>query len=78
MISVQYIRDEKGKEKYVQIPVKDWKNLKKRYSDLEAQEYSEPTKLEILDGIKEALEEVKLAQKGKLKLQSMKTFLNEL
>ena len=38
----------------------------------------EPTKEEILAGIKQGLEEVKLLQQGKLKATSLKDFLNEL
>ena len=38
----------------------------------------EPTKEEILQGIREAVEEVKLAKQGKIKLQSAEEFLNEL
>ena len=38
----------------------------------------EPTKEEILEGIKEGLKEVKLIQKGKIKATFLKDFLNEL
>lgn len=38
----------------------------------------EPTKEEIMDGIKAGLEEVKLYRKGKLKTTPAKDFLNEL
>ena len=37
-----------------------------------------PSKEEILDGIKEALEEVKLHQQGKIKLKTAQEFLDEL
>ena len=37
-----------------------------------------PTESEILQGLREAIEEVNLAKKGKIKLQSAKEFLNEL
>ncbi len=38
----------------------------------------EPTKEEILDGLREALQEVKLAEEGKLKLKSLDEVLSEL
>ena len=41
-------------------------------------EDNEPTKEEILDGIKQALKEVNLIKKGKLKPTLLKDFLNEL
>ena len=41
-------------------------------------ESSEKRKQEILDGIREALQEVKLAREGKIELQSARDFLNEL
>ena len=41
-------------------------------------EDNEPSKEEILAGIKQGLEEVKLIEQGKLKSTSLKQFLNEL
>ncbi|EPE82867.1 hypothetical protein LEP1GSC021_4544 [Leptospira noguchii str. 1993005606] len=38
----------------------------------------EPTKKEILDGIKQGLKEVKLHREGKLKLKSAKELLKEI
>jgi hypothetical protein len=38
----------------------------------------DPTKAEILDGISEAVNEVKLHKKGKVKLKTAQQFLNEL
>jgi len=43
-----------------------------------AQEEKEPSKQEILQGIRGAAEEVKLAKQGKVKLKSFESFLNEL
>lgn len=48
---------------------------KKLISVLQNEEDEKPT---IIDGIKEAIEEVNLAKKGKVKLKSARTFLNEL
>ncbi|EKR17404.1 hypothetical protein [Leptospira interrogans] len=41
-------------------------------------EEKEPTKKEILDGIKQGLKEVELHRQGKLKLKSAKELLDEL
>lgn len=38
----------------------------------------EPSKKQILQGLKEAIEEVKLAKQGKIKLKSAREFINEL
>jgi len=37
----------------------------------------EPSKKQILQGLKEAIEEVNLAKKGKIKLKSAREFINE-
>lgn len=41
-------------------------------------EQKEPTKKEILEGIKQGFNEVRLAREGKLKLKSMKELLDEI
>ncbi|MCK4664887.1 MAG: hypothetical protein KAT68_18595 [Bacteroidales bacterium] len=41
-------------------------------------EYIEPTKEEILEGLKDAFNEVRLHQEGKIKLKPAKDLLNEL
>jgi len=41
-------------------------------------EYKEPTKEEILQGLREAVEEVKLYEQGKLKLKTLDEVLEEL
>jgi hypothetical protein len=65
-MKIQMIQDSKGKATGVFIPIKEWKQLKKQYSDLEDLEY------------KEAVIELSLIQKGKLKARSAKELLNEL
>ncbi|WP_292662536.1 type II toxin-antitoxin system RelB/DinJ family antitoxin [Nitratifractor sp.] len=45
--------------------------------DMRDDEYREPTKEEILEGLKEAVEEVKLAEQGELKLKTLDEVLNE-
>ena len=49
---LQMIQDYRGKATGVFIPIKEWKQLKKQHSDLEALEYEEPTKEQILQELK--------------------------
>lgn len=51
---------------------------KARVKEMEADDYVEPTKEEILAGIKEALLEVRAAKEGKVKLQDAREWLNGL
>ena len=77
-MSLQIIQGGNGKPIGVFIPMKDWENMKEEYQNLKAWEEPEPTKAEILAGIKEAIEEVKLIKAGKAKAKSLKDLLNEL
>ena len=75
---VQVIQDSKGKATGVYIPINEWKELKKQYGGLEALEYEEPTKEQILQELKEAVQQLKLVEQGKLKARPAKELLNEL
>ncbi|MEH6309206.1 hypothetical protein RYH73_26375 [Olivibacter sp. CPCC 100613] len=75
---LQIIQDSKGKATGVYIPINEWKELKKRYTDLEELEYEEPTKEQILRELKEAVQELKLVEQGKLKARPLQELLNEL
>lgn len=75
-MKLQIIQDSKGKATGVFIPIKDWNELKKQYKDLERLEYEVPTKEEILQGLKEAVEQVNLAKKGKIKLKPVRQLLD--
>jgi hypothetical protein len=77
-MKLQIIQDSKGKATGVFIPYNEWKILKKQHKDLEALEIDEPTKEEILDGIREAVKEMKLIKAGKLKGRPIEELLNEL
>lgn len=77
-MKLQVLQDSKGKATGVFIPYKDWKTLKKKYSDLEALEDHKPTKEQILNGIKDAVEEMKLIKAGKLKGRPVQELLDEL
>jgi hypothetical protein len=77
-MSLQVIQGGNGKPTGVFIPMNDWEIMKEEYQNLQAWEEPEPTKAEILTGIKEAVEEVKLIKAGKIKAKSLKELLNEL
>ena len=75
---LQVIQDGRGKTTGVYIPINEWKELKKQYKDLEVLEYEEPTKEQLLEELKEAVTQVTLIEKGKLKSRPAKALLNEL
>ncbi len=75
---VQVIEDAKGKAAGVFIPINEWKALKKQHKELEATEYDEPSKTQLLQELKEAVQELSLIQKGKLKSRPAKALLDEL
>ncbi len=77
-MSLQIIHGGNGKPAGVFIPMDDWEIMKEEYQNLQAWEEPEPTKAEVLAGIKEAIEEVKLIKEGKIKAKSLKELLNEL
>jgi hypothetical protein len=70
MITLSYLTDTSGKQVAVQIPMNDWVLFQKEFEQLQR-------KLEILQGIKDALLEVRIANKEKRKLQSLTDFLHE-
>ena len=75
---LQIIQDSKGKATGVYIPISEWNELKKQYKDLEALEYEDPTKEQILQELKEAVNQLKLVEQGKLKARPAKELLDEL
>ena len=77
-MKLQVIQDGKGKATGVFIPYSEWKILKKRYKELEALENDEPNKQQVLQGIREAVEEMKLIKAGKLKGRPVQELLDEL
>ena len=74
---LQYLTDSNGNYTGVFIPIKEWERLKMQLSDYEIDE-PEPTKEEILAGLKDAFEEVKQHEKGKKKLSTLDELLDEL
>lgn len=77
-MNLQVIKDSKGKATGIFIPINEWKELKKQYRDLEALEYKEPTKVQLLQELQKAVQELQLIEKGKLKARPVKELLNEL
>lgn len=77
-MKLQVIQDGRGKTTGVYIPITEWKELKKQYKDLEILEYDEPTKEQLLEELKEAVTQLALIEKGKLKSRPAKALLNKL
>ena len=65
---LKYIVNNNGHKTSVLVPVKVWEDLNSNYQKLQK-------KLNILNGISEGLNEVKLAKKSGRKLQTLKDFL---
>ena len=75
---LQVIQDSSGKAAGVFIPYRDWNAIKKQHKDLEALEYEEPTKVQLLQELKEAVQELNLVEQGKRKARPVRDLLNEL
>lgn len=77
-MGLQLIQNSKGKATGVFIPINEWKELKKKYKDLEELETIESSKEQILEELRDAVNELKLLEQGKLKARSAKELLDEL
>jgi hypothetical protein len=77
-MSLQIIQNENGKPAGVFIPIKEWKQMKAMYENLKIWEEPEQTEEEILNNIREAVEEMKLIKAGKLKGRPARELLDEL
>lgn len=75
---LQVIQDEKGKTTGVYIPINQWKELKKQFKDLEVLEDEAYNKEQLLKELKQAVSELALIEKGKLKSRPAKILLSEL
>ena len=75
-MNVQYILDSKGKQTAVILPIKDSQNIKNNY--LGNIEESIITKNDIIDGLNNAIIEVKKAKADKSNLKSAREFLSEI
>jgi len=77
-MNLQYISDYTGKTTGVFIPIQEWEALKIKFKGLVEVEIGKQTNEEILLGLKQAVEEMNLVKKGKLKARAAKELLNEL
>lgn len=77
-MKLQVIQDGKGNPTGVFIPIKEWQELKKQYKDLGELEYGEPTKEQLLVELKEAFDEIRSIEQGKLKARPAKELIDEL
>ena len=67
---IKYMIDDRGTRTSAIVPIKTWMKINEDYKKLQK-------KLDILVGIKGALQETKDAKKTGKKLQTLKDFLNE-
>lgn len=80
-MSFQITYDTKGEAFGVFIPIDQWKQITKKHRDLARlgrNVYAEPTKEEIISGIKQGMKEAQLYLKGRLKLKTGNQLLKEL
>ena len=70
MLHLNYLTDASGNQIAVQIAMEEWLVFQQEYHELKR-------KLEVMQGIRDALEEVQSASKEGRKLQSLSEFLNE-
>jgi hypothetical protein len=70
-MTIEFLNDTKGKIKAVQIPIKDWDKITMRLK-----KYEQALQLKV--DLTEAFGQVKQMQQGKIKKQSLTSFLNEL
>ena len=73
-MELQYITDRKGHKHAVQLPMKDWEQIKK---DLDELERLRNKKL-FLAELAEAVEEMKQVKEGKIQARNAEDLLNEL
>lgn len=73
-MELQYITDRKGHKSAVQLPIKDWEQIKK---DLDELERLRNKKL-FLTELAEAIEEMKLVKEGKIQARNAEELLDEL
>lgn len=70
-LSVQYLSDNKGNIKSVQLPLTEWEKIMLKIKNYEQI-------LKIKSDLTEALSEVKKLQRGEIKKQTLSSFLHEL
>jgi len=73
-MNLQYITDTRGHKNAIQLPIKDWEQIKK---DLDELERLRNKKL-FLAELAEAVEELKQIKEGKIQARNAEDLLNEL
>ncbi len=66
-MDIQFVSDNKGKVKAVQVSLEDWESITKKAEAFD-----------IANSIRQGLKEVELIESGQLKAKSMDKLLNEL
>ncbi|WP_157580127.1 hypothetical protein [Rudanella lutea] len=77
-MSVQVIHDSKGNPAGVFIPMRDWNQLKKKYTDLSSYEIEELSREQLISELKEAILELKAVEQGAKQARPLANLLNEL
>jgi hypothetical protein len=75
---LQFIQAANGKTAGVFIPINDWKKTKKENKNLDSWEQPDLTTEQILNNIRQAVEEMKLIKAGKLEGRPAREVLDEL
>ena len=77
-MKVQVIQDDRGRATGIFIPISQWKEMKKRYQGLAEMEESDVSKNQLILELKEAIQELKLIEQGRIKSRPASELLNEL
>ncbi len=77
-MNLQYISDFNRKTTGVFIPIQEWESLKSKFQGLEDEDIGEQSKEEVLQGIRQAVDELNLVKNGRLKARPARDLLDEL
>lgn len=68
--AIQYVTDAEGEKNAVIVPIGEWRKLQDKYRRLK-------NKLDVLNGLQEAVEEVNAIKRGEKQGQTLKDLLDE-
>lgn len=68
--AIQYVTDAEGEQNAVIVPIKEWRKLQDKYRKLK-------NKLDVLNGLQAAVEEVNDIKKGEKQGQTLEELLRE-
>lgn len=74
MFKENFVIDEQGHKSAVQLPMKDWEQIKKDLEELERLR----NKKNFLTELAEAVDEMKMVKEGKIQARNVEDLLNEL